>query len=122
MDRQILNIAQNLCQAEENEQTLLTSLCTAASARLSLRLRHGIEPQDCLEAFCCAAALIAAAGMLECRASQSTWENFRAGDLSVTANSAGSLKERAELLRRQASTLLWPYEEDSLFCFEGVAG
>lgn len=60
----IMSLASAIVQPSEAEKPLLAALCTAAQARLAGRLRAGLSPEDCADAFPCAAALLAAAGLL----------------------------------------------------------
>ena len=99
----------------DEEQAALRTVCQAVQAGLSARLRPGITPETCEQAFVCAAAWMAVccfgAGM-----SGDGVTAFSAGDISV---SLGAKNAAAEALRTQAELLMAPYVRDS-FCFLGV--
>lgn len=116
----IMSLASAIVQPSEAEKPLLAALCTAAQARLAGRLRAGLSPEDCADAFPCAAALRAAAGLLPCRGSGGEVQQFSAGDVSI--RTGGSLGEAAAAMERQAMALLDAYSEDGGFAFLGVRG
>ena len=60
MVEQILGLAALIARPAEEEKPLLEAICTAAAANLTRRLRDGVKPEDCGDAFPCAAALLAA--------------------------------------------------------------
>ena len=95
------------------QQERLQVLCGAAMDILEARLRDGMAPEDCREAFVTAAGLQA----LEMLESFGEVSEFRAGDLTV------KLKEdregRRQGLRHQAEELMRPYLKDT-FLFTGV--
>lgn len=121
MQEHIFALASAVVQPSEEEKPLLTALCSAAAAELAGRLRDGVTPEDCGDAFPCAAALLAAAGLLPCRCGGEV-EQFSAGDVSVRTGGGNRLLEAAGTLRRQAGTLLEPYAGDGGFAFLGVRG
>lgn len=116
----ILQIASSIAQAGEEEHPLLEALCTAAEENLAGRLREGLRVEQCADAFCCAAAMLAAAGMLTCRDGGDV-EQFSAGDVSMRTGGGGAC-EAAASLRRQAAYLMAPYWDDGGFAFLGVQG
>ena len=64
MHEEILALAKALSQPAEAELPLLEALCAAAEAELAGGLREGLAPEDCSDAFRCAAALLATAALL----------------------------------------------------------
>ena len=120
MFEQILYLAAAIVQPTEEERPLLTAMCTAAMAELTRRLREGLSPEDCGDAFPCAAALLAAAGVLPCR-SHGEAEQFSVGDVSLRT-SGGRICETANAMRRQAAGMMSPYWSDDEFAFLGVRG
>lgn len=120
MTEEILALALRLGGREENEE-VLRALCRAAEAELARRLRAGVNPEDCGEAFPLAAAYWALAGL--CAAGQQgTVESFTAGDVTIRRGSGGSAAQQADALREQAERLLSPWAEDGGFCFQKVMG
>lgn len=119
MFEQILYLAEAIVRPTEEERPLLTAMCTAAMAELTQRLRDGLSPEDCGDAFPCAAALLAAAGVLPCR-SHGDVEQFSVGDVSL--RTGGGVSETACALRRQAASMMSPYWGDDAFAFLGVRG
>ena len=93
-------------------QEALHLLCEAACTSLEARLREGVLPEDCNDAFASAACMYALAAM---EGFEDTAE-FKAGDLTVKKPSQG---EKARELRRQADLLVAPYLKDP-FLFAGV--
>lgn len=121
MLEQILHLAAAIVQPSEEEQPLLTALCAAAEAELTRRLREGLSPEDCGDAFPCAAALMAAAGILPCRSGGDV-EQFSAGDVSLRTGGGGQACEAAAAMRRQAASMMAGYCGDDAFAFLGVRG
>ena len=117
----IFRLAAVIAQAGEEETPLLEALCTAAEAQTAQRLRKGCTAGDCGDAFCCAAAMLAAAGMLTCRSGGEV-EQMQAGDVSLRLGTGGGACEAAAVLRRQCALLMAPYWEDDGFAFAGVRG
>ena len=103
----------------EDEDTLKT-LCGAAEAELSRKLREGVSTADCGDAFQLAAAWLALSGLAAAGAAAGV-QRFSAGDISVQENGEGAA-ERSAALRRQAEQLLAPYLRDESFAFRGVCG
>ena len=79
MHEKILKLAASISQAEADEGPMLAALCTAAEESVTRRLREGQTPEDCGETFYCAAALLAAAGMLTCRDTGTAWSSLPPG-------------------------------------------
>jgi len=115
---QVMSLAEAIVRPTEAEQPLLTALCTAAVAELTGRLRDGVTPEDCGDAFPCAAALLAAAGMLPCRGGGDV-RQFSVGDVSLRMDGEGT---GGDPLRRQAERMIAPYCGDGGFAFLGVRG
>lgn len=109
-----MTLAKTLSGAREDETAALALLCGAAEQAWTDRLRKGAAREECREAFLCAAAMSAAAGLLAGR----DGVRFTAGDVSVAETEGG---RRAEALRREAERLMEPYVT-AAFCFRGVRG
>ena len=121
MLEQIVHLAEAIVQPSEAEKPLLTALCAAAGAEIEGRLRDGISPEDCGDAFPCAAALLAAAGVLPCRSSGDV-EQFSVGDVSLRTGGGGQVCAAAAAMRRQAASMMAGYWGDDAFAFLGVRG
>lgn len=120
MHEKTLKLAAAISQAAENESPLLEALCTAAEAELAGRMREGWTPEQCGDAFSCAAAMLTAAGMMTCRANGDV-EQLTAGEVSLRLGGGGTC-ETAAMLRRHAAALMAPYWKDDGFAFVGVRG
>lgn len=116
MTQRIIELARVLGQTSEQEEELLTTLCTAAHAELAAALRRDVAPEDCPEAFALAGAWLALAG-LEVSRDAGQAESFSAGDVAVRRSGA---KEKAKLLRTQARQLMAAWTKDEHFLFYGV--
>ena len=119
MHETILALAEAIASLSDRERPLLESLCACAEAQIAGRLSHGVAPGDCAEAFTCAAALYAAAGLFSCRGAGDV-EQFTAGEVSLRLSAAGT--GAAAALTRQADALMAPYWRDDAFAFLGVRG
>ncbi len=117
MDEKTMRYARALVEPTEAEEELLAALCAAASAELTRRLRPGLAPADCGDAFPCAAAYTAAACFLPARAGT---DEFTAGDVSLKPSS--SFSQTLPVLMDKAESLIAPYVSDSGFAFLGVRG
>ncbi len=118
LKEQVLSQAQSLTGVLEGKHlALLGALCDACVTNLTARLKDGLYPEDCAEAFVMAAAFQAAASF-QMAAQESGIQEFKAGDLSIKqgtisgGNGSGALMEQAEALMK-------PYTRDG-FCFTGV--
>lgn len=114
----IFKLASAIAQPAEGETQLLEALCTAAAAETARRLRPELTPEDCGGAFPCAAALLAAAGLLPCR-EDGGLEQLTAGEVTLRL---GGGCEAGAALRRQAAAMMEPYWLDDDFAFMGVKG
>ena len=120
MREEIQALAESLVPVEESEKETLALLCEAAEREVLDRLRSADELERGRAACLCAAAWLAAAGLLTGRAA-AAGDSFTVGDVSISGGS-GQMAERADCLRRQAWELLRPYCGDRGFAFRGVAG
>ena len=114
MEEKILSLAMTLGKCSDSEETILTPLCVQASLQLTGRLRSGLCPEDCEEAFVLAGAWTALAHYA---LSNEKVEQFSAGDVTVHHRDA---KEQGSALLLQAEQILRPYVQDEGFCFQGV--
>lgn len=121
MMKQILDLAALIVQPSEAEMPLLSALCTAAETELARRLKEGLKPEDCGDSFTCAAALLAASGLLPCRDGGSV-EQFSVGDVSVRTGGSSHTCDAAAAMRRQAAVMMSCYCSDNEFAFLGVHG
>ena len=121
MFEQIPLLAAAVTLPTEAERPLLAALCTAAIDEVARRLRPGLTVEDCGDAFLCAAAMTAAAGLMSCRSSGDV-EQFSAGDVSLRTGGNGGSCKAAESMRRHAAELMEPYWADGSFAFAGVKG
>jgi len=96
------------------QRSVLERLCAVADAALCNRLREGITPEDCYDAFVCAGAWMALAALGNAQNSSGV-EAFTAGNLSVR-HSAGA----ANCLAMQAEVLMAPYLRQDGFQFQRV--
>ena len=118
MQERILTLAAGLTGAGEEEQELLAALCGAAEQAWRGRLWPGVTPEECGEAFDCAAAFTAAADFGAGRGG--SVESFTVGDLSVKTGSGGG--DRSADWRKSAARLMAPYVQPEDFCFKEVRG
>lgn len=114
LSEDIFALACAYTQADEGDRESLRSLCAAAQASLSARLRRGLSPEDCYDCFATAAALLAAADFTAVCGGLGV-ESFTAGPVSVSRQDA----KTAQNLRQQAAFLMAPWCQDA-FCFMGV--
>ena len=119
MHETILALAQTISGARDTEASLLELLCTAQEQAWSERLR-GITAEECAEAFCCACAFSAVAGLLAGRGGDGA-SSFRAGDVSVRRASGTETRTASESLCAQAERLMAPYTAEDAFSFRGVS-
>ena len=99
-------------QLEGAQAELLNTLCTAATASLTARLREGLRPEDCLADFVASASLYALAAL----SAQGDMERIVAGDVTLQRSSSDAA---ANCLRYQAEIIIAPYLKDN-FSFRGV--
>lgn len=104
-------------ELDEKSRELLRLLCGAAVSSLELRLKEGLRPRDCGDAFVAAASLYAVAALGDSR-EESVLEEFKAGDLTVR-NRGADRNAASRALEKQARMLMKPYLADS-FSFLGV--
>ena len=116
----IMELAEAIASPEESERPLLDALCTAAETAAAGRLKDGLTPKDCGFKFLCAAAMLAAAGLLPCRENGGV-EQFTAGDVTIRTGGSDGCGDGASL-RRQAALLMADYWKDDGFAFVGVKG
>ena len=102
------------------ESDILKSLCAATESELKSRLKGGISPADCEDAFVMAAAFTAVATFMSAQAGADDVTAFRAGDVSVTKRGEVSSLAACARLREEAERLMLPYVCDSGFDFRGV--
>ena len=119
MRERILELALAAAGGGEAEKTLLEPLCQAAERAWLGRLREGLAPEDCGEAFPCAAAFTAAAALA---AGEGGGASFSAGDVSVTPPGGGESLRRAENLRQAAERLMEPFVRAAGLWAQGVEG
>jgi hypothetical protein len=116
MIQRVMELAQGLCPQGGDEE-LLRTVCAGAVEALDRKLRPGLAPEDCGEAFPLAAAWLAA-----------DWVKAGQGLDGVTALSAGDISVRREggggagTMSRQAMELMAPFLADRGFAFRGVRG
>lgn len=121
MTEEILMLARAVSGAGDAESPLLEPLCQAARRRWESRLRPGLTPEDCREAFVCAAAFTAAADLAAGRGGGAV-SAFTAGEVSVKGRGAAESASLARGLRETAEGLMAPYAGEDSFCFRGVRG
>lgn len=104
-------------ELSEGEQGVLRTVCEAAQAELTARLRPDVSPEDCgkslISAACWLAIAIFSAGRQPAEIS-----SFTAGELSLTFGASGT---GAECLRTQAELIMSPYISGG-FSVKGVRG
>ena len=115
MQESIRAMTRSLCRPSESEEALLGLLCTAAESDWRQRLRQGVTAEDCREAFLCACAFTAAAGLARGRGGGMS---FTAGSVTVRADAAET-ERTARALQEQAVRLMAPWTEED-FAFRGV--
>lgn len=121
MTDEILALAEKMTGGRPEEAELLALLCAAAEKEVLARLRPDQNPEACREACLCAAAWLAAAGVLAGRA-VGGGGSFTVGEVSLRESEGGDTLAAAQALRRQAWQLLRPYCRDEGFAFRETAG
>ena len=119
MRERILELALAAAGGGEAERTLLEPLCAAAEDYWRGRLREDTAAENCGEAFLCASAFTAAAGLA---AGGGGVASFSAGDISVKLQDGGDRAEYAESLLRAAERLMEPYVRTADLWAQGVEG
>lgn len=114
MTQQIIALALAM-GASESQREVLEPLCAAAERALSARLRPGVTPRDCADAFAVCAAWMALGGL---SAQDGGVTSFTAGDVSIRTDGSGD----AGRLNAQIQRLMGPYLRDGSFYFQGVTG
>ena len=101
-------------------ETMLMTLCAAASGQLRERLREGVDEQEFKGLFVTAAGMLALS--MYCAAEgRERLTSFKAGNLSLTF-AQDEEPATAASLRAQAERLLAAYLRDEGFAFLGVRG
>lgn len=121
MTEQILELACGITSPSEEERSLLETLCHAAAAAWTARLKDNVSAEDCGEAFLCAVAFAAAADFAVGRNSNGL-ESFTAGEISVRRSGSVEGNSQAKALRKTAERLMAPYTKQETFAFKGVRG
>ncbi len=114
MQTKILELAMSLGKCSSTEEEALTVLSGQVAIQLEGRLRKGISPEDCQDAFVLAGAWTVLAHYA---VSGDKVSQFTAGDVTVHHRDA---KEQHAALLLQAEQVLRPYVRDEGFCFRGV--
>lgn len=117
---EIVVMAQKLGRVADEDLEILTALCQAAEAEAAARLRDGVTPEDCGQAYVLGCAWLALAAMAANGVGSAPLK-FTAGEVSVQEEN-GDGAQRASALRLQAETVLGPYLQDRGFVFRGVEG
>lgn len=119
LTERILTMARGIAGVSEGENPLLETLCRAAEAVWTARLRDGVSAESCAEAFCCAVAFTAAADYAVGQEADGV-SGFSAGEVSVQLRGGNGRTAAADALRQTAERLMAPYAEPEDFCFKGV--
>ena len=109
-------MARALGHVAADREEALEALCQAAEGELAGRLRQGVAPEDCGQAFVLACAWLALAGQA---AGETGGGRFTAGEVTIQEGDGAA---RAAALRLQAETVLGPWLADRGFAFQGVPG
>ncbi len=117
MTQQILQLCRAMGAGEEQEQLLLP-LARAVQRRLEARLRAGVRPEDCGDAFPVAAAMCVMETLEQAQGGAEA-TSFTAGNLSIRTE--GAARRRAGLAAR-GEGLLAPWMAGGGFSFRGVRG
>jgi len=119
IEEEIFALAKKLGQVPEEDERLRV-LCRGAEAELRGRLRDGVSPRDCGDAFLLAGAWLALAGLAA--GQESRVERFTAGDVSVQMEGCAGAPARQAALQRQARRIMAPYLQDEGFAFRRTPG
>lgn len=120
MMEEIMALARTLGQVSEDQMPVLETLCRAAEQEMTGRLRDGVTPEDCGQAFALGCAWLALAGLTGGQAYGGM--EFTAGSVTIREGGSGEERERSAALRLQAEMVLGPYLKDRHFVFRGVEG
>ena len=101
------------------EEEVLTILCQGAVQQWEGRLRPGITPLDCKEAFVVACAWTAFAGLEAARDGGAGEVAFTAGNVSIRPLGDGRQAKTAQLWK-QAEQWMRPYVQEDQFAFREV--
>ena len=121
MTEQIISLAMGIANPSEKELPLLEMLCHAAEKLWMDALKGGVLPEDCGEAFLCAAAFTAVADFMLSRNGENV-ASFTAGEISVKRKASAEETAQAEAFRKIAARLMAPYGVARDFAFKGVLG
>ena len=121
MTGQIISLATGIANPSEKELPLLEMLCHAAEKLWMDALKGGVLPEDCGEAFLCAAAFTAVADFMLSRNGENV-ASFMAGEISVKRKASAEETAQAEAFRKIAARLMAPYGVARDFAFKGVLG
>ena len=115
----IFALAKSLGEVGAADEPRLQTMCAAAEREFTGRLRPGVSPDDCGEAYRLGCACLAVAFLSGAQAVIGE-EGFTAG--SLTIRNRATLTERAEVMRAHAQRIMGPYLRDDRFAFTGVRG
>ena len=115
MTQQIMELCRAM-GAREDQEELLAPLIEAVSALLAGRLRAGVAPEDCGQAFPLAAAMMAMEELEGTQGGQVT--SFTAGEVTIHTQQ----RTGGDTLTGQAQRLLGPWLGETGFVFRGVRG
>lgn len=104
-------------ELSEQEERALFTVCGAAEAELTGRLRPDVKPEDCSQSLITAASWLAIAAFSTGRQPAEV-SSFAAGEFSMSFGASGM---GAECLRAQAELIMSPYISGG-FSFAGVRG
>ena len=116
MAEQVLELVKSLVSEGRAQSPMLECLCRAACQRLDARLKAGMSPEDCGDAYLTAAVWLVLSGLDAGSAAEGV-KKFSAGDLTVERESGGG-----DRLEARAWALMKPYLRDDGFVFRGVPG
>ena len=116
MIQRVMELAQGLCPQGGDEE-LLRTVCAGAVEALDRKLRPGLAPEDCGEAFPLAAAWLAGDGLMGGLGVEGVTA-LSGGDIWVRGGGGGG----AGTMSRQAMELMAPVLADRGFAFRGVRG
>lgn len=108
-----------LCRAmgaPEGREELMLLLAQAVEKQLAGRLKAGVRPEDCSDAFPLAAAMLVMDALDECGGNGDV-TSFTAGELTIQRQPGAGARRS-----QQAWNLLSPWLGDTGFFFRGVRG